>query len=151
MALSIATSEPGGETPLRPAIDDLMVLDYVGIEEDFDPKFPGPRPVHVLGQDTVEVLVRTHGVERLDIVVQVSGTDSFGLFSGIPDRNGLVTIKVEVPEGGSWHDFRVPGPEGIRRPGQIEPRTIFTLHPTGYVACGGLSLSGDPVWVRLEE
>ena len=151
VSLSLALREASPpEDLLLPTIQDFVVVDYLRIEQDNDPKFPGPRPVHVLAADTVRVFARTRGIERLDVLVQLSGTESFGVFSGRPDRNGLVHIEVKVPAGGSRHDFRVPGPEGKRRPGQVQPRTVFMLQPAGYVA-EGIGISGNAVWVRLEE
>ena len=153
LALSAVTARPEETTPLRPVIEDFVVVYYLHIEQDDDPKRQkgtAPRPVHVLAEDTAVIFARTRGVERLDIVVQLSGTESFGVFSGTPDRNGHVTVEVDIPRGGSWHDFRVPGPEGRRDLGQIRARTVFMLAPYGYVA-NGIHASGDAIWVRLEE
>jgi hypothetical protein len=119
------------------------------MEPENDPKGP-PRPVHVLADDTTLVIARTRGIQRLDVLVQLSGTESFGVFSGTPDRSGIVKIEVKVPPGGSLHDFREPGPGGRRVTGEVRPRTVFMLQPTGYVG-EGLGISGDAVWVRLDE
>ena len=163
LALSLSIREPrtAGEA-LGPAIIDFTVLDHLRMEADDDLKFPYPRPVHVLAEDTVTVFARTHGIERLDVVVAMSGTESFGVFSGAPDRNGFVRIDVSIPEGGSWHDVRVPGPEGKRTAWQLPSRTLFMLVPTGILPTGSVSqlgygpdnepaIVGTPVWVRLEE
>jgi hypothetical protein len=153
-----------GRTPgeLRPGQAKVLSIRIAGpftLVEEYDPKFAGPRPVHVLESHLLKVVVRTERVERLDILVALSGTESFGVFSGKADSNGLVRVEVELPEAGSTHDWRIPGPDGLRRPGPVREGTVFMLVPYGVAdvsGTGGTTLEavvaqGDVLWVRVEE
>ena len=163
VALSLTKHEtPAHGEPPRPAIYDFQVADPLRVEMDDDPKFASPLPVHIVEGTWATVLARTEGIERLDVLVQLSSSESFGVFSGRPDGDGLVRIEVEVPATGSIHYWRVPGPEGRRTPGPVRPGTVFMLVPMGVAASDienghqpvspdAVTVRGDVLWVKLGE
>jgi len=147
VGLGAVRSDPS-RNDLRPGqagVEELRIVSPFELVEEYDPKFAGSRPVHVLESSLLELTVRTEQVERVDILVALSGTESFGVFSGTPDGDGTVEIEVVVPEAGSMHDWRVPGPQGLRRPGPVRPGTVFMLVPYGIVEVAPFG------WIRLSR
>ncbi len=128
----------------------MRVVNALRTEASSDPKFPKPVSVDVLADGTADLFARTKGIDHLDVTVALGGSEAFGTYTGRPDRNGFVKIEVPVPVRGSLHDFRVPGPELKRVSGKVMPGTLFLLQTTGYVT-NGISITGDPIWVRIDE
>jgi hypothetical protein len=158
-SLAIAAPDASLTAPGTSRILDLRVVSEHELIMDNDPKFPHPRRVYLVDDESVEIMARTERVARLDVLVSLSGTESFGMFSGRPDREGVVRIEVEVPAAGSMHDWRIPGPDGRRRPGPVRPGTVFMLVPSGVdtVAMpgggpqGAVVAHGGPNWVVVRE
>jgi hypothetical protein len=160
--LSMAIHEATlGSSTLRPAIQEFVVVEYLRMEQDYSPKAP-PEPIHVLAGNPVKVFARTQGIVRLDVLVQISASDGFGVFSGYPDDDGFTTISVTVPESGEYEYVRIPGLEGRRAVWEIPPGMTYYLVPTGVVREGFPSsfvygsdnepvIIGEPIWVRLDE